>query len=101
MIRKDVIDFGIWTSASPSQCIIPIDTHIARISTLLGLTGRKSRDGKMAQALTDELVKLDPDDPIKYDFALTRLGILGVCPRQPVEVTCEPCELRACCKYWL
>ena len=101
MVRDDVIDFGLWNAAKPSQCIIPIDTHIARIASLLGLTNRKSRDGKMAQALTLELARLDPDDPTKYDFALTRLGILGACPRLPVEVTCEPCELRACCKYWL
>ena len=100
MIRHDAIDLGLWKGVGASACLIPVDTHVDRISKLLGLTQRSSVDGKMATEITDALRRLDPADPVKYDFAITRLGILGACPRRPVHSTCMPCDLRACCKHW-
>jgi uncharacterized protein (TIGR02757 family) len=76
MVRKDTVDFGIWKKIPPSKLVIPLDTHIARISVRLGLTKRRSPDWKMAEEVTENLKKFDPEDPVKYDFALTRLGIL-------------------------
>ncbi len=77
MVRgPDGIDLGLWNFISPAQLVIPLDTHIYKIARSLGLTRRKSPNWKMAQEITAHLKSLDPQDPIKYDFALTRLGIL-------------------------
>ncbi len=79
MVRKKDIDFGIWDFIPPARLIIPLDTHIARIGTCLGLTTRKSRDWKMAEEITESLRRLDPEDPLRYDFALCHQGITGLC----------------------
>ncbi|GMT47735.1 MAG: TIGR02757 family protein [bacterium] len=79
MVRSGDIDFGIWKGISANRLVIPLDTHIARISRCLGLTGRRSRDWKMAEEITESLRILDPDDPLKYDFALCHQGIMGLC----------------------
>jgi len=75
MIRKDELDFGLWKSISPSQLIIPVDVHIARISQKLKLTTRKNISWNMAEEITNNLKKIDPVDPVKYDFALCHIGI--------------------------
>jgi uncharacterized protein (TIGR02757 family) len=75
MIRKDEVDPGGWRNVSPSKLIIPLDTHMHRIGLLLGMTQRKQSDLKTALEITREFRKIVPDDPVKYDFALTRLGI--------------------------
>lgn len=90
MVRDKDIDFGIWKSVKTSQLVIPLDVHIARISRCLGLTSRKSNDWKTALEITASLRKLDPKDPMKYDFALCHRGISGLCG--PSE--CEGCELK-------
>jgi uncharacterized protein (TIGR02757 family) len=75
MVRKDELDFGLWNEIPTSKLVIPVDTHIARISRSLKLTKRKSADWKMAEEITSKLKKYDPEDPIKYDFAICHLGI--------------------------
>ncbi|MBX7045393.1 MAG: TIGR02757 family protein [Ignavibacteria bacterium] len=78
MVRKDNIDLGIWgDKVSPSKLIMPVDTHIYRISQKLGLVSRKSCDMKYAIELTEKLKDFDANDPVKYDFALCHLGIDG------------------------
>ncbi len=79
MIRDRDIDFGIWKGIPKHKLIIPLDTHIARISRCLGFTNRRSQDWKMAVEISEALKAFDPDDPVKYDFALCHLGISGVC----------------------
>ena len=76
MVRKDSkgVDFGIWQKISPSQLICPIDLHVARVARRLGLLKRKQTDWLSAIELTDNLKKLDSNDPVKYDFALFSLG---------------------------
>jgi len=77
MVRRgDGIDFGIWTEVSPAKLILPLDTHVARIVRRLGLTKRNQANWRMATEVTKRLRAFDPDDPVKYDFALCRLGIL-------------------------
>ncbi len=76
MVRKDEIDFGIWKGIKKNELIIPLDTHIARISKSLGFTKRKTLGWNMASEITENLKKFDPLDPLKYDFALTRIGML-------------------------
>ena len=89
MIRKRDIDFGIWKGIPENKLIIPLDTHIAKISRCLGFTKRRSQDWKMAVEITDALKKLDPDDPLKYDFAMCHYGISGLCG--PEFNKCDKC----------
>ena len=93
VVRKKDIDFGIWSRVSPAKLIIPLDTHIARISRCLGLSRRKSPDWKMAKAITESLKDLDPSDPLKYDFALCHHGISGFCNGIKSSKGCSDCGL--------
>lgn len=97
--RKDDVDFGLWGFIPPNKLIIPLDTHIARISRHLGLTRRKSTDIKTAIEITQSLKQLDPDDPVKYDFALCHLGISGKCPVKRSPLACINCSLKDVCLY--
>lgn len=78
MVRKDNcgVDFGLWKNISPSQLVIPLDVHVARVARHFKLLQRKNTDWQAAAELTNELKKLDASDPAKYDFALFGLGVL-------------------------
>jgi uncharacterized protein (TIGR02757 family) len=78
MVRNDKkgVDFGIWKVISPSQLICPIDVHVARVAKKTGLLKRNQVDWLAAVELTNELRKLDKEDPVKYDFALFNLGAI-------------------------
>jgi uncharacterized protein (TIGR02757 family) len=95
---KDGIDFGLWPEIPAAKLIIPLDTHIARISRYLGLTTRKSPGWKMAKEITENLRRFDPRDPLKYDFALCHLGISGACPIERIREKCRVCPLLGACK---
>nr|WP_252723897.1 TIGR02757 family protein [Winogradskyella psychrotolerans] len=77
MIRNDNngVDFGIWKSLSPAQLSCPLDVHSGNVARKLGLLNRKQNDGKALAELDKALRKLDPTDPVKYDFALFGLGV--------------------------
>jgi uncharacterized protein (TIGR02757 family) len=77
MCRKDHsgIDFGIWNRISTSDLLLPLDVHTAKNARLLGLLERKSNDWKAVEEVTNNLKKLDPIDPVKYDFALFGMGV--------------------------
>jgi uncharacterized protein (TIGR02757 family) len=75
MVRKDELDFGLWNEIPTSKLIIPVDTHIARICKQLKLTKRKNVSWQMAEDITENLKKFDPDDPVKYDFAICHIGM--------------------------
>jgi uncharacterized protein (TIGR02757 family) len=76
MVRKDEIDPGLWSKEiKTSKLIIPVDTHVYRISRQLKLIDRISCDMKFAIELTEKLKEFDPEDPVKYDFALCHIGI--------------------------
>jgi uncharacterized protein (TIGR02757 family) len=76
MVRKDEIDTGLWRHVATSDLVIPLDTHIAGVSRRIGLTALRNPGWGMARAITEKLKEFDRDDPVKYDFALTRPGIL-------------------------
>lgn len=78
MVRKDSLDMGLWEVMNPSELIMPLDTHTFSLSQKLGLLQRKQCDLKAALELTEMLRSFDPHDPIKYDFALYRLGQEGI-----------------------
>jgi uncharacterized protein (TIGR02757 family) len=77
MVRTDNagVDFGIWQSISPSVLSCPLDVHSGNVARKLGLLKRKQNDGKALFELDTALRKLDPKDPVKYDFALFGLGV--------------------------
>lgn len=75
MVRKGPVDFGIWDFMPASDLLIPLDTHVARISRKIGLLTRSANDFKSVLEITKNLHKFDPEDPIKYDFALFGYGI--------------------------
>jgi len=91
MVRDADIDLGIWDHVQSSKLIIPLDTHIARISRCIGLTKRNASDWKTAQEITDSLKRFDPDDPLKYDFALCHHGISGLCKGKNDPDSCSEC----------
>ena len=78
MVRNDnkAVDFGIWKNISPAQLICPIDVHVARVASGLGILKRKQTDWLASLELTDYLRTLDTADPAKYDFALFGLGVM-------------------------
>jgi hypothetical protein len=94
MVRRTSPDLGIWTFVDPAKLLMPVDTHIHRIATFLGLNTRKSADWKAARQITDALARFDPADPVRYDFALCRLGILDLCSRKRRKENCDVCLLR-------
>ncbi|MDR1481734.1 MAG: TIGR02757 family protein [Synergistaceae bacterium] len=75
MVRRDDVDPGGWSGISPCDIIVPLDTHMFHIASGLGFTARSSADGKTAMEITGAFARLCPDDPVRYDFALTRFGI--------------------------
>lgn len=77
MVRQDDrgVDFGLWKNINPSQLVCPLDVHVERIARKLGLLKRKQTDWMAALELTENLRKYDPEDPVKYDFALFGLGV--------------------------
>lgn len=98
MVRgSDGLDLGVWTRVSPARLVIPLDTHVARIGRYIGLSARRTPDWRMAREMTESLRQLDPADPVKYDFALCRLGILDQCPRRRDETRCAACLLKPVC----
>lgn len=96
----DGIDLGLWTSPGrlePRHLVLPLDTHVHRTALDLGLTRRRIADWKAAREATDTLMQIDALDPIRFDFALVRPGIVGHCVHRTVEAICRPCDLRECC----
>ncbi len=77
MVRRDEVDPGGWRAVSPRLLVVPLDVHMHRIARGLGLTSRRAADWKTALEVTRAFRARRPEDPVRYDFALTRLGIRG------------------------
>ncbi len=75
MVRRDEVDPGGWEGVSPAKLIVPLDVHMYRVALALGFTRRAQADGRAALEATAGFRAMAPDDPVRYDFALTRLGI--------------------------
>ncbi len=99
MVRRTPPDLGIWDFVDPAKLVVPLDTHVHRIANFLGLSSRKTPDWKTARAITDRLAKFDRADPIRYDFAICRLGILDLCSRKRRKANCDVCLLRDACRF--
>lgn len=98
MVRDGWPDLGLWRELKASELIIPLDTHVARVSRFVGLSQRATPDGRMAEEITAHLRKLDGADPLKYDFALSHLGIQGDCPGARHRQHCRGCALFPVCR---
>ncbi len=79
MIRRDAVDPGTWRLDLAPRLVVPLDTHLFRISRRIGFTSRRTADLKTALEVTREFARFRPEDPVRYDFALTRLGINPAC----------------------
>jgi len=74
MVRRDELDMGLWDGIRTKDLIMPLDTHTFNVSKRLGLLNRSQCNLRSAIELTEKLIEFDPEDPVKYDFALYRLG---------------------------
>src|SRR4029079_5545622 len=98
MVRKDALDLGVWTRVSPSQLIVPLDTHVIRVGRCLRLTGYTSPGWRMAKDITKSLRQLDAEDPVKYDFSLCHLGMMNTCGFGHSKPSDAQCPLRGVCR---
>lgn len=94
--EADGVDLGLWKAVAPQDLVVPLDTHMARMGDWLGFTVRKTRDWRMAEEITAALRAFCPSDPVKFDYPLTRLGILGSCTRTR-RGFCPACPVAPLC----
>ena len=97
MVRRDEVDLGVWTRVSPSRLVVPLDVHVVRVGQCLGLTRHRAPGWRMAASITAALRELDPADPVRYDFALCHLGMLGFCGFRETQGDAR-CPLRGVCR---
>jgi uncharacterized protein (TIGR02757 family) len=99
MVRPDDgVDLGLWSVLRPAELVIPLDRHISRLARHLGLTDRRTDSWATACEITDVLRRIDPDDPVRFDFALCHLGISKACTHRFDPTTCPTCSLRDLCR---
>jgi uncharacterized protein (TIGR02757 family) len=97
MVRHDAVDPGGWTSVPTRQLVVPLDTHTIRVGKCLRLTRRATPGWKMAAEITAALRAYDPDDPVRYDFALCHLSMMGACGFGTSRGSAQ-CPLRPHCR---
>jgi uncharacterized protein (TIGR02757 family) len=97
MVRRDALDLGVWRRVSPARLIVPLDTHVIRVGRCLRLTTYTSPGWRMARDITASLRRLDPLDPIKYDFSLCHLGMMNACGFGMAQADSQ-CPLRGVCR---
>jgi len=96
MVRNDEVDTGLWRRIDKAKLIVPVDVHMDRLCRILGFHERKTVSLSTAVKITECFAEIEPTDPVKYDFALSRIGILENCTGQSSE-KCEVCELFEYC----
>lgn len=98
MVRPDDgIDLGVFRDVDKSKLLIPVDTHIHRIARNLELTSEKTASLRASIEITEALRGFDPEDPVRFDFALCHLGIARDCPSRSIPEICSRCVLRSAC----
>jgi len=97
MVRRDALDLGVWRRVSPARLIVPLDTHVIRVGRCLRLTEYTSPGWRMARDITASLRKLDPADPVKYDFSVCHLGMMNACGFSRAQADSQ-CPLRGVCR---
>ena len=97
MVRSDQVDPGVWESVSASKLIVPLDTHMIRLCRILGLYDARTVTLKTAVEVTNKFAQICPEDPVKFDFSLCRIGIVESC-RGFVSDKCDECKLLSYCQ---
>lgn len=97
MVRRDNVDPGGWTSVPARQLVVPLDTHTIRVGRCLRLTRRRSPGWRMATEITAALRALDPEDPVRFDFSLCHLSMMGACGYASAKGDAH-CPLRGHCR---
>jgi uncharacterized protein (TIGR02757 family) len=96
MVRDDDIDAGLWKSVDKAKLIVPLDVHMGRLCRILKLYDQKSPSLTAAVKITESFARIQPADPVKYDFALSRIGIRDNCTAR-YRSSCRLCELYGFC----
>ena len=96
MVRDDEVDAGLWKSVDKAKLIVPVDVHMSRLCRILGLYERKTVSLAAAIEITESFAAIEPADPVKYDFALSRIGIIEQCSGR-YRPACKECELLEFC----
>lgn len=96
MVRKDEVDPGLWREIDRAKLIVPVDVHMGRLCHILGLYDGRTISLSTAVKITEAFAKIEPADPVKYDFALSRIGIVEDCNGRH-RTECESCELYEIC----
>ena len=97
MVRDDEVDTGLWKSIDKAKLIVPVDVHMSRLCKVLGLYRRKTVSLSTALEITEGFARIEPTDPAKYDFSLSRIGIVENCDGT-YRLDCEECELLEFCR---
>ena len=97
MVRRDEVDLGVWTSVPPSKLVVPLDTHVIRLGRCLRLTRYASPGWKMAADITASLRRLNPADPVRFDFSLCHVGMMNACGYGRRQGDSQ-CPLRGLCR---
>lgn len=97
MVRDDDVDTGLWRSIDKARLIVPVDVHMGRLCKILGFYDRKTVSLAAATEITQSFADIEPADPVKYDFALSRIGIVENCDGS-YRPACADCELLEFCR---
>ena len=100
MVRDGYPDLGCWHRVPTGELRIPLDQHVHWIAYHLGLTARRTRSWAAVEEVSEALRRIDPVDPVKYDFVLCHTGISGDCPKRRDIAVCGPCSVRPDCLLW-
>jgi uncharacterized protein (TIGR02757 family) len=100
MVRPRYPDLGVWTNVPTGELRVPLDQHVHWIAYHLGLTSRRSRSWRAVEEVSEALRRIDPIDPVRYDFVLCHTGISGDCPKERDLSVCGPCSVRPDCLLW-
>jgi uncharacterized protein (TIGR02757 family) len=97
MVRRDALDLGVWTRVPVAKLVVPLDTHVIRVGRCLRLTKYTSPGWKMARDITASLTRIDPADPVRYDFSMCHLGMMNACGFSRAQADAQ-CPLRGVCR---
>jgi uncharacterized protein (TIGR02757 family) len=100
MVRDTFPDFGLYKTFQKKDIIYPLDTHIVKLSKILGLSNLKTINANMAREITENVKQINSEDPLLYDFPLSRLGILKICKTKYVKEICSTCVLKKMCTIY-
>jgi uncharacterized protein (TIGR02757 family) len=100
MVRDEFPDLGIYQKLSKKNLLYPLDTHIVKLTKILGLSNRKSINAKMTEEITNNVKQFNREDPLLYDFPLSRLGILKLCKTKYEPKICNACTIQSLCTIY-